>query len=186
MKQKEFEKRLFRRIAQVSVGASAIRNQGGAGLIEILRDYFEDEINPRIFFSILPKNQAFRNFLDDHTKKVLKRFPRGAKSWGAARKGLNLFFRDLVYNGYYANKYGVPDDYSALNNFMQNLEVPLDKEVAQGIIADAEEKIPRWTNIKNLTPEISDIYQHQAQMIANNRGTARINLDLIYWRSNET
>lgn len=185
MNRKEFEKKLYRRLAQVSIGAAAIRNQGGSGLIEILRDYFECEINPTIFFRTVTKKLAYRNFLDYHTVQVLKRFPKGAKSWGAARKGLNLFFRDLVYNGYYSNKYGVPNDYFELNLFLQYMEVPLDKEVAHGIITDSEEKIPRWMNIKKLTPAISDIYQEQAQIIASQRGTARINLDLIYWRSDD-
>jgi hypothetical protein len=183
MNKKEFEKKLYRRIAQVSIGASAIRNQGGSGLIKILRDYFEIEINPSTFFKALPKKKSYRDYLDYHTDIILKRFPKGAESWGGARKGLNLFLRDLVYNGYFANKYNVPTEYSKLNLFMKYMEVPLDKEVANGIIQYSQNATPKWTNIRRLTPEISEIFQEQADIIANQKGTARVNLDLIYWRS---
>lgn len=186
MTKTQFEKKLYRRIAQVSIGASAIRNQGGAGLIEILRNYFEHEINPSTFFKVLPKKKPYKDYLDYHTNEILKRFPNGAKSWGGARKGLNLFLRDLVYNGYFANKYNVPTEYSDLNLFLKYLEVPLDKEVALGIIQDSENVIPRWTNIKNLLPKISELYQQEAQIIANQKGTARVNLDLIYWRAEKS
>ena len=186
MNKTEFEKKLYRRIAQVSIGASAIRNQGGSGLIKIFRDYFENEINPSTFFKALPKKKSYRNYLDYHTDQILIRFPKGAKSWGGARKGLNLFLRDFVYNGYFGNKYNVPTEYSELNSFIKYLEVPLDKEVAQGIIQDCQNEKPKWTNIRRLTPEISEIFQEQADIIANQKGTARVNLDLIYWRSDKT
>jgi hypothetical protein len=186
MNKTEFEKKLYRRIAQVSIGASAIRNQGGSGLIKILRDYFETEINPSTFFKALPKKKSYRDYLDYHTDQILKRFPKGAKSWGGARKGLNLFLRDFVYNGYFGNKYNVPTEYSELNSFIKYLEVPLDKEVAHGIIQDCQNEKPKWTNIRRLTPEISEIFQEQAEIIANQKGTARVNLDLIYWRSDKS
>jgi hypothetical protein len=63
------------------------------------------------------------------------------------------------------------------------MEVPLDKEVANGIIRDCQNEIPKWTNIRRLTPEISELFQEQTDIIANQKGTARVNLDLIYWRS---
>ena len=37
----ELNKKLHRRIAQISVGPSAIRNQGAKGIIAICRDYLE-------------------------------------------------------------------------------------------------------------------------------------------------
>ncbi len=40
----EFVKLMKRKIAQTSIGASALRNQGAKGLIKISRNYFENEI----------------------------------------------------------------------------------------------------------------------------------------------
>lgn len=182
MTEKEFYKKIYRRIAQVSIGASAIRNQGGSGLIDILRDYFENDIDPKIFFNVLSNRKKYSIFLDEHTYKIVSRFPKNAKSWGAARKGLNLFFRDLVYNRFFSQRYGVPMDYLAFNEFIQHMEVPLDNDVVAGLVRDSKIILPKWMRIKNLTPEISEIYQKQATLIAVEKKTARINLDLIYWR----
>lgn len=178
----EFEFKLYRRLAQVSIGPSSIRNQGGSGLIDILRGYFEKEIDPKEFFKVLKSKRRYQNFLDRHTISILKRFPRGAKSWGAARKGLNLFLRDLVYNGYFSTKFRIPGEYSRLNEFVKHMEVPLDRDVVTGIQRDSENELPRWTGIKNLTPDVSNLFQQQAEVIASKRKTARIHLDLLYWR----
>jgi len=185
MIKKEFEAKLYRRIAQVSIGSSAIRNQGGSGLIDILRRYLEKDINPKEFFKVLKSKRLYQIFLDCHTKSILKKFPPGAKSWGAARKGLNLFLRDLVYSGYFSTKYKLPDDYSRLNEFIKHMEVPLDRDVVTGIQRDSNDVLPRWTGIKNLTPDVSKIFQQQAEVIASKRKTARIHLDLLYWRENK-
>ena len=63
------------------------------------------------------------------------------------------------------------------------MEVPLDKEVAHGLIIDSIGHLPKWINIKHLTPALSEIYQSQAFIIAKQENVARVNLDLKYWRS---
>lgn len=178
-----FLKLLHRRLSQTSVGASAIRNQGGAGLIQALRYYFENKIDLAEFITSLPNEQAFSQFLDVHTLYVLALFPKKAQSWGAARKGLNLFFRDVVYSKFFSDHFGIPTDFYEFNEYIKQLEVPLDKNVAFGIIKDSTENVPHWISIRSLSPELSNRYQELAKAIADKKRIARANLDLIYWRS---
>ena len=93
MTEQEFYKLIHRRLAQISIGASAIRNQGAAGLIDILREYFETQIDLQKFISSLADNLIYQEFLNGQTNIILTRFPDTAQSLGAARKGLNLFFK---------------------------------------------------------------------------------------------
>ena len=51
MTEQEFYKFVHRRLAQISIGPSAIRNQGASGLISTLRNYFEEQIDLDIFIS---------------------------------------------------------------------------------------------------------------------------------------
>jgi hypothetical protein len=180
MKQAELIKQIHRRAAQVSVGASAIRNQGGRGLIKHCRDYFEKSIDLKEFAKVVKKD-SYQNYLDIRTKELLALFPEGGRSWGAARKGLNLFFREVVYNRYLAAYLRLP---LGLENDMQtlrHLEVPLDKDVASGLIARFPE-LPKWNRIKNLTPKAHKIFQDKALEYATSRGVARVHLDLEFWR----
>ena len=63
------------------------------------------------------------------------------------------------------------------------MEVPLDKDVANGLIKDSNGQLPKWTNIKRLTPSVSELFQNQATVIATQENIARVNLDIKYWRS---
>ncbi|MBL0009471.1 MAG: hypothetical protein IPP25_20455 [Saprospiraceae bacterium] len=101
MTEKEFLSRNQRRIAQISVGASALRNQGAAGILAVARDYFQTSIPLATFFKNMQSHETYREFLDFHTIELQRKFPKGGKSWGAARKGLNLFLRDIVYNKFF-------------------------------------------------------------------------------------
>ncbi|TFV95803.1 hypothetical protein E4S40_06155 [Algoriphagus kandeliae] len=185
MDKDEFDKKLQRRIAQLSVGASALRNQGGSGLVETCRNYFEKKIDLQNFFSALKEKDEYSLFLDNHTNELLKLFPKEAKSWGAARKGLNLFLRDICYNKYFADKFNLPKDYSDNNRMLKYLEVPLDKDVAKGLIRSFPKKLPKWDRIKNLTKETSDQFQEKANLLATEKGVARVHLDLLFWRENK-
>jgi hypothetical protein len=185
MNETEFYIRLQRRIAQTAVGASAIRNQGkkgDVGLIKSCRDYFENELNIEEFFNLLTSETLFKEFLDRHTSTLTNRFPETAKSWGAARKGLNLFLRDLTYNKYIADKYNLPKEFNENNEKLKNLEVPLDKDVALGLHAQFTGQLPKWAGIKHLQPKENEIYQEKAKELANGRSIARIHLDLEFWR----
>jgi len=182
MTKTEFIGNIHRRIAIISVGGSAIRNQGASGLIDIAREYFEKEISLDDFFSCLKDKEKFKQFLDGHTNNLVKKFPLKGKSWGAARKALNLFLRDLTYNKFIAEKYNLAADFYTFNQQIKNLEVPLDSYVAKHLYKNSEEELPKWTSIKELKPEISKLYQKQALMDAKSQKIARVHLDLIYWR----
>ena len=185
MTEKQFLEKVHRRVAQTCIGSSAIRNQGAGGLIDCMRYYFEHNIDIRRFMVAVEEERKYQAFLNHHTDKVLNLFPRNAQRWGAARKGLNLFFRDVTYNQFLAQYYGIPRGFKRYNQFVQHLEVPLDKEVGLRIRRDSGGMAPRWISIKTLTPNISENYQSYALRIAKDLGVARVNLDLIYWREAE-
>jgi hypothetical protein len=183
MTEQEFYTLIHRRLAQVAIGASAIRNQGAAGLVNILREYFERNIQLTDFFNAFKSDEIYRHFLDCHTDNILLQFPQSAQSWGAARKGLNLFLREVIYSRFFAHKFDIPENFSHFNNFIKAMEVPLDREVANGLIRDGDGTLPKWKNIKSLDSSINQLFQEQALVIAIGENIARVNLDLKYWRS---
>jgi hypothetical protein len=143
MNKDQFEIKLQRRIAQLALGASAIRNQGGSGLINTCRNYFENNIDLQEFFSLLSAQNKYRKFIGKHTNAIVELFPEEAKSWGAARKGLNLFFRDVCYNKYFADKFQLPTNFSDNNESLKYLEVPLDNDLAQVLIRHFPKELPK-------------------------------------------
>jgi hypothetical protein len=183
MKESEFLRQIHKRISIISVGASALRNQGASGIIKIARDYFY-QININEFVDALETESYYKLFLNEHTENLISNFPENGKSWGAARKGLNLFFREIIYNKFFSDRYGFPKDFFEFNKKFKFLEVPLDRDVALGIYYETDMLLPKWRSIKTLAQEGSDLYQKAAQKIAENEKTARVNLDLKYWRSN--
>ncbi len=181
MKSSQFIGLIHRRTAQTCVGPSSIRNQGASGLINICRQYFEYSIDLKEFASKLKSND-YPDYLDKCTKELLNLFPKKAKSWGAARKGLNLFFRDVVYNKYLADYLNISSDYKKNIVVIKRLEVPLDRDVANGLIKLYPD-LPKWTTIKSLNKKLSDQYQLKASEYAHSVGLANIHLDLILWRA---
>lgn len=182
MSDQEFYKILHRKIAQSTVGASALRNQGAGGLINICRNYFENNIQLDELFSLITHEIKFKYYLDKHTDLIVYQFPTEAKSWGGARKAINLFFREIVYNSYFAVRYSIPIDFKSNNEYLKNLEVPLDSYVVEGLRNEKGSELPVWNGIKYLNKIESDIFQEKAKVIADNKGIARIHLDIEYWR----
>ena len=183
MNETYFYNLLQRRLAQVAIGPSAIRNQGAPGLITILRDYLEKRIDLKLFIDSLDDEAKYKAFLNKHTSNIVEKFPNHAKSWGAARKGLNLFLREIVYSHFFSTQFSFPNEFNKFNEFVKFMEVPLDKEVANGLIFDSNGLLPKWVSIKYLTLEESYRYQNQALIIATKEQIARVNLDLMYWRN---
>lgn len=178
-----FRKKIHRRLAIVAVGASALRNQGVPGMIDTARNYFYHSISLEEFFHALPHKDKFKLFLDKNTDQLRKKFPKGGRSnWGAARKGLNLFFREVVYNKSMSEYFNLPTDLSKFNNRIQYLEVPLDRDVANGIRKHTKEDLPKWKSIRKLKQHESNLYQVEARKIAEKDNTVRVHLDLDYWR----
>lgn len=183
MTEQQFYQLLHRRLSQIAIGASAIRNQGSGGLIKILRQYFETKVDLKHFTKSLVDETQYRDFVNEHTSNILALFPDTAQSWGAARKGLNLFLREIIYSKFFSHRFSLPDNFDEFNQLVKFMEVPLDKEVAHGLISDSNGQLPKWINIKHLTPTLSETYQSQAFIIAVQENVTRVNLDLKYWRS---
>ena len=186
MEKAEFYKILHRRIAQTTISAQAMRKQGPPKMVEVCRHYLEMEISIEEFFECLPDEELYLKFLDRHTDRLRKSFPLGGRqNWGAARKAINLFLREIVYNNYFAILYKLPVSYHRNNLHIRNLEVPLDSHVAKGIIKDAKKTDLKWISIKSLDKNKSTTFQAQAQAIAKKENIARIYLDIKYWRSEQ-
>ncbi len=135
---------------------------------------FLAELDPGRFTVRAPGQ--FQARLDAATEALRDRFPKGARNWGAARKAVNLFLRDVLYNTYLAKAY-------RMARVRPWLEVPLDSYVARGLAADPSGKdLPKWPGVKHLRPAESLLYQKVAASIARRLSIARVDLDLWYWR----
>ena len=94
--------------------------------------------------------------------------------WGVARKCLNLFFRDSLYNFYLRTEYD-------LTKFEPFLEIPLDRFVGDALW-EKDMSLPRWKTVKGLTPGDSAKFQAAALRIAELEGTHRVHLDMVFFR----
>jgi hypothetical protein len=99
--------------------------------------------------------------------------------WGAARKSINIFIRDAVYNFCLRNHF-------QLEKIEDQLEVPLDSFTTSNLRRAAQQgklpEPPRWESIRALTPADSRKYQELAACIARDRQIHRCHLDALYWR----
>ena len=167
------------RIAEISVGSSSIRNQGAPGLIKISRSFFK-KIDLKKFRRKVQTTE-YTAYLDNLTLELLKEFPKKGRQWGAARKGLNLFFREVSYNHYLAHYLDISSSYNENLVILKNLEVPLDKDVATGLIECCDD-LPKWKSIKSLTQEVHTSFQNKAKQYAEETNTISVHLDLTFWR----
>ena len=76
------------------------------------------------------RRQRFQSRLNVATRRLKDRLPKGARNWGAARKALNIFLRDVLYNHYLRSRHH-------LDRLEEWLEVPLDRDVAAALRAAA-------------------------------------------------
>lgn len=182
---REIIQAVHRRLAQVSISASTLRNQGGPGIIEICRNYLYEEIRLEQFFLRLHSKTKFNNFLNLHTERLIEAFNLGdtQEGWGAARKALNLFFRELVYNKILCDHFHMPKNVKSYDLLITYLEIPLDRHVAEGVFDEFTGTLPKWQSIKVLRQDVSEVYQQAANSIAQGKGIPRIHLDLLYWRA---
>jgi predicted DCC family thiol-disulfide oxidoreductase YuxK len=174
---REARQKLQKRIAVLAIGPSALRNQGAAGVLQKARAFLSD-LDPGRF--VVSEECQFKARLNAATRALQQTLPEGAQRWGAARKALNLFLRDVSYSFYLARAY-------RMARVRQWLEVPLDNSVAKGLKSNPlGASLPRWPGIKHLRPRQSARYQRVAALIADEKGVARVDLDLWYFRANES
>ncbi|MCL0062520.1 hypothetical protein M1N62_06170 [Thermodesulfovibrionales bacterium] len=166
--------------AEISVGASTLRNQGGRGLVQKAREYLKQLALEN--YGSVDSQEKFRGLLDGHTGDLKSGFPIYAQNWGAARKVMNIFLRNVTYNRFLCQQYG-------LKRIERWLEVPIDRDVATGLIRNfrdnpqLEVSLPSWHSIKRLTPQENDNFQQAAQVLADSEEIDRVHVDLLYWRS---
>lgn len=177
MNQQPFEliDRLQVRTAMLAIGRSTLRSQGAPGMVVAARRFLRN-----LDLNLLSVNTSehFMEVLDIQTNLLASQFPgKGQGNWGAARKSLNIFMRDV----YYCHPLCEHFKLAVLEPW---LEVPLDSHVHNGLLSDATNKINSWPGVKALTPEISNQLQNTASAIAKSLGVARIHLDVRYWRKN--
>jgi len=166
-----------RRIANISIGPSTLRGMGPKGMVEKARKYL-CELNLGDFR--VRSNRKFVQVLDHHTSTMKRRLPAGSRRWGIARKCLNVFLRDVIYNRFLCEKYN-------LYNLERWLELPIDRQVAKSLKLEPEgSELERWKGVIHLRPETNKAYQEVANKIAKRIGTCRVHLDLIYWRGTDT
>jgi hypothetical protein len=90
---------------------------------------------------------------------------------------VNLFLRDVLYNRFLCDHY-------RLAHVEPWLEVPLDGDVAEQLRRESEGvALSKWNGIKRVTPELSNEYQCAAARVAERKQTARVHLDLLWWRA---
>jgi hypothetical protein len=174
----DFIDRLQARTAFLAIGKSTLRNQGAPGVVRAARKYLRG-IKLAEFCVKTP--EEFAQVLDKHTEQLKKAFPAGAdKSWGGARKALNIFLRDVVYNRPLCEHY-------KLANLYPWLELPLDSETYKGLKGDTAQRkaMPRKPGVKGLKPDVNEKLQEAAEAIAKRLHVNRVDLDVKYWKKND-
>jgi hypothetical protein len=156
------------RAANGSVGASTIRGMAPKGTADLIRRYLRG-LDLRAFH--VRRESAYARQLNAATDGLMKALPDDAKHWGMARKCVNIFMRNCLYNRYLCSHY-------KLEPLEQWLEIPLDSHVGKGLIKHvAEDLPPKWSKVITLTPEINRQYQEAALDLAKRMRVSRIHLD---------
>ena len=174
MKSDNFIVTMQRRTGVTAVGPSALRGQG-AGVLKATQNYLGS-----IELSNIPatNQEEYNKWLDAHTETILSILPIRNKPWGAARKALNLFMRDVLYNRYLCDHFGI-------RKFEKWMELPLDSAVAKGLKKLAgRRRLPPWPGLKRLKEDTSQIYQSFATEYSRTRGISRVHLDIYLWTEN--
>jgi len=166
-----------RYIAVTTVGPSALRNQGGPGVIETAQRFLS-ELDLRAF--AVNDEKSFLAVLDVTTAELQRRLPVESQHWGAARKALNLFLRDICYNRFLSQEYSL----AVLEPWM---EIPLDSLVAAALKRHVGRgRLPAWPGLKGLTPPVSLRFQAAARDWADTEGISRVHLDMRIWVKDRT
>jgi hypothetical protein len=159
------------RAARVAVSPSATRGQG-VGVTWVARKFLAELDLHKI---AVKKAAMFRKRLDEETMHLLRALPATGRTWGLARKLLNIFLRDAFYTTYLQN-------YFELNVAEAFFEIPLDSITSKKLRGHAGRGVlPIWKGVKHVTPEASESYQLFAQQFAIKKGIVRVHLDTFWW-----
>jgi hypothetical protein len=160
--------RLVQNFIANAFSISTIRNMGPGGTLATIRSFLK-----ALDLATLKSRQPteYTNWLNEQTDRLSEEC---GVTWSVARKCLNLFIRDALYNFYTRDAF-------RLSRFEPWLEIPLDSLVGKALRAEHGD-LPRWKTVKALTRKDSEKFQTAASRIAKRRGTHRIHLDVVYWR----
>jgi hypothetical protein len=159
------------RAARASLGASSMRGAGSRGVVGAGREFLSDLDLSR--FST-PSERQFGSALDRATEGLIRAFPRSARHWGLARKGLNLFLRECLYTVYLRDAYNLGVAESLF-------EVPLDSFSGRALREASLQPLPRWQTVRGLEKTVSDEFQRVAARLGRELGIARVHLDAVWW-----
>lgn len=171
IKPKNFIATVQHKVAITAIGPSALRGNG-EGVLKASQRFLATVPLARI-----PKSNShrFRRWLDCQTEALLDQLPISGRPWGAARKAINLFLRDALYNQYLCREF-------KMWRIEPWLEVPLDSVVAGKLKSAAGRGIlPRWKGLKNLQIDESDNFQDFAIALAKTIGIKRVHMDIYLW-----
>lgn len=174
MKRGDFLQTLQRKVTITAVGPSAVRGQG-KGVLRASQDFLS-----QISLSAVPKHNSkqFNAWLDRQTNALLDRLPVKSRPWGVARKVINLFLREALYNQYLNKRFH-------LDSIESWLEIPLDRAGARGLKSRAGKGVlPPWPGLKNLQRRASAAFQDFASTEAARKQIARVHLDMYLWLEN--
>jgi hypothetical protein len=170
--QAELLRAIHSRAARIAVGPSTVRGRGNSGVVLATRNFL---LNLDLKLFSTGRATVFRSALDRTTKRLVQALPSKARSWGLARKVLNIFLRDALYTAYLRDSY-------ELGSAEAYYELPLDSVTATELKRTAGRGVlPPWPGVKHVTPALSDAYQKAAQRIAQRRGIHRVHLDAYWW-----
>jgi hypothetical protein len=160
------------RVARLAIGASTVRGKKSKGVIPNSRRFLR---SIRLQSFGVSDGAAFRRVLDRTTHRLARKLPKHSRQWGLARKVLNIFLRDCLYNFYLRRAH-------SLHLAERFLELPLDSITARQVRQDTRRKKPAaWPGVRRLPKTLSDEYQNAAQEIARKMGMARVHLDALWW-----
>lgn len=166
-----------RYIAVTTIGPSTLRNQGGPGVIEATQRFLS-ALDIHAF--AVSNEESFLEVLDTTTAELQGGLPAGSGHWGAARKALNLFLRDICYNRFLSQRY-------LLAELEPWMEIPLDSLVAGTLKRRVGRGgLPSWPGLKGLTPGVSMQFQRVARDLADAEGISRVHLDMRIWLHQRT
>jgi hypothetical protein len=187
-KSEDFSKSMQQYLAITTVGPSTLRNQGSKGVINAVQEYLAknnlcdfNQINESEYLNILNKKteelkEIIINIVDEnkgHKNKQLN----GRQHWGAARKSLNLFLREIFFNKLLGHKIEIKEEW---------MEIPLDSFIAKALNKASKKfykKVITWPGLKRLDFETNRQFQMIAKDLSSKEfdNISRIRLDIRLW-----
>jgi hypothetical protein len=169
--EREFRRALQVRTAQAAIGPSTLRNQGGPGVVKAAREAL---VRVDLARFVTPSREEFGRELNRVTLRIQRKLP--PRRWGTARKALNIFLRDVLYNTYLARDL-------RFDRVERWLELPLDSYTVEALRrAIPSERLPRWPGVASVNSETYAAFQAAADEVARERRIARVHLDVFWWR----